>query len=91
MVGVGPYQVRMEGWGDDWADNREFGPFVISNKSVGLNGLDFQWSGCVSLSDLNEDPYDADEVFVKLWLKNTSTGKQLQSGKTNTITGDFSP
>jgi hypothetical protein len=89
MIRTGSHRIRMEGWGDDWRDNREFGPFVIYDKSVGPNGLHFQWSNCVSKADLDEDPYDADEIFVKLWLEQAGSGKRVQSGKTNTAKGDY--
>lgn len=82
---------RLEGWGDDWADNHEFGPIYASTSTevwAASDGLNFQTSRCVRDSDLNEDPYDGDEVFVKIYLQNAGYSV-VKEGKTNTWHGEF--
>lgn len=83
------WRVWMEGWGDDWADNKEFGPHYAQGAAAlwaAPDGLHFKHSTCERKSDLNEDPYDGDELFVKLELHSPSIVKK---GKTDTLRGEF--
>lgn len=87
------WHFRMEGWGDDWFDNHEFGPIYASTSTevwAGSDGLNFQTARCIRDSDLNEDPTDTDqdEVFVKIYLQDAG-GKVIKDGKTNTWHAEF--
>jgi hypothetical protein len=81
------YSFRWEGRGDDWSDNREFGPFVDHRARAVPGGIRLISKRCISIYDLNEDPLelDADEIFVKITLLHNASGKEIKSVNSNTV------
>jgi hypothetical protein len=85
------HRVRVEGWGDDWFDNKEFGPdfaFLLATP----RGILYQLGRCTQSADLNEDPTvgDNDEIYLKITFEhpNGVTLLSTETSRTDTNWGN---